>query len=50
MRPSTTKMRAKWTEKSISDWLDSDEDDDVKKPLMNRNIKQQQQYLLKGKV
>jgi len=48
MRPSTSKVLAKQTE--TTGWLDSDDDYDDKKPLLNENtLKQQQQYLLKGK-
>lgn len=54
MRPSTSIIKPKKAATPISGWLDSDEDDtdcnDVKQPLINENIKQQQQYLLKGKV
>lgn len=52
MRPSTSKVSAKKTEVSTTGWLDSDDDndDDDKQPLLSRNVlKQQQQYLLKGK-
>jgi syntaxin 8 len=46
MRPSTSKVIAKQTE--TTGWLDSDDDYDDKKPLLNENtLKQQQQYLLK---
>lgn len=51
MRPSTSK--AKKTEMPTSGWLDSDDDDynDDKQPLLSEKVlKQQQQYLLKGRV
>lgn len=51
MRPSTSKVAAKKIETPTTGWLDSDDDDynDDKKPLLNeRQLKQQQQYLLKG--
>lgn len=52
MRPSTSRIQGKQNEVKISGWLDSDDDDqnDDKQPLLNENtLKQQQQYLLKGK-
>lgn len=51
MRPSTSKAIKR--EKPTSSWLDSDDDDDYnddKQPLLNEKVlKQQQQYLIKGK-
>lgn len=50
MRPSTSK--AKKTEMPTTGWLDSDDDDynDDKQPLLSEKVlKQQQQYLIKGK-
>ncbi|VVC40890.1 Target SNARE coiled-coil homology domain,SNARE [Cinara cedri] len=51
LRPSTSYVKPKKVETQISGWLDSDDDDDnyndVKQPLINTNIKQQQQYLVK---
>jgi len=50
MRPSTSMVKK--TEMSTTGWLDSDDDDynDDKQPLLNEKaLKQQQQYLLKGK-
>lgn len=49
MRPSTSK--AKKTEMPTTGWLESDDDDyDDKQPLLSEKVlKQQQQYLLKGK-
>lgn len=52
MKPSTSKMSTKNTDTPTTGWLDSDDDDysDDKQPLLNENtLKQQQQYLLKGK-
>lgn len=52
MRPSTSKINENKKEIKISGWLDSDDDDqnDDKQPLLNENtLKQQQQYLIKGK-
>lgn len=50
LKPSTSMVAAKVTESPTTGWLDSDDDDDFKKPLLNENVlKQQQQYLLKGK-
>jgi len=55
MRPSTSKVITKPIKMSTTGWLDSDDDNDDdcngdKQPLLNENIlKQQQQYLLKGK-
>lgn len=53
MRPSTSTSKAKKTEMPTSGWLDSDDDDynDDKQPLLSEKVlKQQQQYLLKGRV
>lgn len=51
MRPSTSKVAAKKMETPTTGWLDSDDDnnDDEKPLLSERSLKQQQQYLLKGK-
>lgn len=52
MRPSASKVTANKTEISTSGWLDSDDDDynDDKQPLLTEHaLKQQQQYLMKGK-
>jgi len=57
MRPCTSRVAARPTKMPLktTGWLDSDGDDDDnynddKQPLLNENVlKQQQQYLLKGK-
>jgi len=52
MKPSTSKISTKNTNRPTTGWFDSDDDDynDDKRPLLNENtLKQQQQHLLKGK-
>lgn len=52
LKQSSSEALTKYKETPTTGWLDSDDDDynNDKQPLLNENtLKQQQQYLLKGK-